>query len=74
MGRALPYTVLHRTVEPMSETWPAPELLERDGDLGWLAMSAPEDVIHIGVVGATVEEARDHYEVRRRFWAMLADA
>jgi len=58
----------------MTETWPDPELRERSGGLGWLALSAPTDVVHIGVVGGTADEARQTYERRRRFWAELATA
>lgn len=54
------------------ETWPPPELRERKHGLGWLALSAPDDVIHIGVAAPTAEEAAELYEQKRRYWGTLA--
>lgn len=56
----------------MTETWPAPELRERRHGLGWLAISGPNDAIHIGVTAATAVEAAELYEEKRRYWAALA--
>jgi hypothetical protein len=56
----------------MTETWPAPELRERQSGLGWLAISAPNDLIHIGVTAATAMEAAQLYEQKRQYWAALA--
>jgi hypothetical protein len=56
----------------MTETWPAPELRERQHGLGWLALSASNDVIHIGVTAPTAAEAAELYEQKRQYWAALA--
>jgi hypothetical protein len=56
----------------MIETWPAPELRERQNGLGWLALSAPDDLIHIGVTAGTAAEAKELYEQKRHYWATLA--
>jgi hypothetical protein len=57
----------------MNETWPAPELRKQRDGLGWLAISDPSDLIHIGVTAPTEAEATHLYEQKRHYWATLAD-
>jgi hypothetical protein len=54
-----------------TETWPAPELRERKNGLGWLALSALTDRIHIGVTAPTAAEAAEAYKRERGEWAAL---
>jgi len=68
------FTVLQLTLEVMSAPWPAPVLRERQDDLGWLALSPPEDDIRIGVTGATKQEAEASYAERRAVWQALREA
>lgn len=39
---------------------------------GWLALSDDGDRFHIGVPGATAEEAESNFRERRAFWDALS--
>jgi len=58
----------------MTSAWPPPILRQRQNDLGWLALSPPEDDIRIGVTGATKQEAESSYAARRAVWRELRHA
>ncbi|MCA1693501.1 MAG: hypothetical protein LC749_01530 [Actinobacteria bacterium] len=55
----------------MSDPWPPPILRQRQNDLGWLALSSPEDDIHIGATGTTRQEAEESYAAHRAVWREL---
>lgn len=57
----------------MSDNWPPPILRERQNNLGWMALSPPEDVVQIGVPGGTEQEAAESYAVSRRRWQSYLD-
>jgi hypothetical protein len=57
----------------MSTPWPAPILRQRQNDLGWLALSPPEDPLRIGVTGRTKQEAEATYAARRAAWQELRE-
>jgi len=58
----------------MSTPWPAPILRQRQNDLGWLALSPPQDPLRIGTTGGTRQEAEASYAARRAIWQALREA
>ena len=44
---------------------------QRQNDLGWLALSSPEDDIRIGATGTTRQEAEESYAAHRAVWQGL---
>ncbi len=44
----------------------------RQTPTGWLALSADDDRFHIGVPGATADEAESKFRERRAFWEELS--
>ena len=58
----------------MSNPWPAPHLRQRQNDLGWLALSPPEDELRVGTTGSTRQEAEASYASHRAAWQALRDA
>lgn len=50
-----------------------PELIQRDRDLGWLAVSCHRAPIKIGVTGKTRDETKERFEASYTRWlAILA--
>lgn len=58
----------------MSNPWPAPILRQRQNNLGWLALSPPEDELRVGTIGSTRQEAAESYAKHRAVWQSLSDA
>lgn len=58
----------------MSNPWPAPILRQRKNNLGWLALSPPEDELRVGTTGDIRQEAEASYAHHRAVWQALIDA
>lgn len=52
----------------------APILRQRQNDLGWLALSPPDDEFRVGATGSTRQEAEESYAKHRAAWQALRDA
>lgn len=59
---------------PVSTSWPPPVLRQRHNNLGWLALSPPEDVFRIGVTGGTEEEAMAAYNECRAAYQLWLES